>query len=139
MKLFINQCRYQDLFTLSGVGRRVADRIWEILTTKGFIAEDDLATIPYLRITRALLDSIDFSLLSDETMNENSGCDKGGGGEYRPTPVSRYHSPGGQGVYGGPKNRPTMLGQSRLEERGRSRTRNCISGLSQQGASGRNG
>lgn len=79
MKLFINQCRYQDLFTLSGVGRRVADRIWEILTTKGFIAEDDLATIPYLRITRALLDSIDFSLLSDETMNENSGCDKGGG------------------------------------------------------------
>lgn len=80
MKLFINQCRYQDLFfSLPGVGRRVADRIWEILTTKGFIAEDDLATIPYLRITRALLDSIDFSLLSDETMNENSGCDKGEG------------------------------------------------------------
>lgn len=61
--------------------------------------------------------------------------------EYRPTPVSRYHSPGGQGVYGGPKNRPTMLGQSRLilEETGRSRTRDSISGLSQQGAGGTDG
>lgn len=49
------------------------------MTTKGFIAEADLATIPYLRITRALLDSIDFSLLSDETMNKNFGCDKGEG------------------------------------------------------------
>lgn len=79
MKLFINQCRYQDLLTLPGVGRRVADRIWKMLTTKGFIVEDDLATIPYLRITRALLGSIDFSLLSDETMNENFGCEKGEG------------------------------------------------------------
>lgn len=79
MKLFINQCRYQNLLTLPGVGRRVADRIWEILTTKGFIVKEDLATIPYLKITRALIDSIDFSLLSDKTMNENFGCDKGEG------------------------------------------------------------
>lgn len=79
MKLFMNQCRYQNLLTLPGVGRRVADRIREILTTKGFIIEEDLATIPYLRITRALIDSIDISLLSDETMNENFGCDKGEG------------------------------------------------------------
>lgn len=34
--------------------------------------------------------------------------------EYRPRQVSRYYSPGGQGVYGSPKNRPTMLGQSRI-------------------------
>lgn len=40
------------------------------LTTKGFIVEDDLATIHYLRITRVLLDSIAFSLLSDEKMND---------------------------------------------------------------------
>lgn len=79
MKLFMNQCRYQNLLTLPGVGRRVADRIREILTNKGFIIEEDLATIPYLRITRALIDSIDISLLSDETMNENFGCDKGEG------------------------------------------------------------
>lgn len=61
--------------------------------------------------------------------------------ENRHTPVSRYHSPGGQGLYGGLKNRPTMLGQSRLilEETGRSRTRDSISGLSQQGAGGRDG
>lgn len=58
----------------------MADRIWEILTTKGFIVEDDLATIPYLRFTRGLLDSIDFSLLSDETMNENFvRCENGEG------------------------------------------------------------
>lgn len=50
MKLFINQCRYQDLLTLSGVGRRVADRIWEILTTKGFIVEEDLAKILILEL-----------------------------------------------------------------------------------------
>lgn len=44
-------------------------------------------------------------------------------------------------MYGGPKNRPTMLGQSRLilEETGRSRTRDSISGLSQQGAGGTDG
>lgn len=42
-------------------------------------------------------------------------------------------------MYGGPKNRPTMLGQSRLvlEERRRPRTRDCISVLSKQGAGGR--
>lgn len=55
------------------------DRQWEILTTKGFIFEEDLATIPYLRITRALIDSIDFTILSDETMNENFRCEKGEG------------------------------------------------------------
>lgn len=57
----------------------MADRIWEILTTKGFIVKEDLATIPYLKITRALIDSIDFYLLSDKTMNKNFGCDKGEG------------------------------------------------------------
>lgn len=79
MKLFINQCRYQNLLALPGVGRKMADRQWEILTTKGFIFEEDLATIPYLRITRALIDSIDFTILSDETMNENFRCEKGEG------------------------------------------------------------
>lgn len=77
MKLLINQCMYQDLLTLPGVGRRVADRIWEIFTTKGFIVEDDLTTIPYLIITRALMDSIDFAPLPDETLDDNLGFDKG--------------------------------------------------------------
>jgi hypothetical protein len=36
------------------------------LTIKGFITEDDLTTIPYLRITRTLLDSIDLSPHPDE-------------------------------------------------------------------------
>lgn len=80
MKLFINQCRYQDLFILFGVGRRVVDRIWEILIIKGFIVEDDLVIIFYFRIIRVLLDFIDFFFLFDEIMNENFGCDKGGGG-----------------------------------------------------------
>lgn len=80
MKLFINQCRYQDLFFfLFGVGRRVVDRIWEILIIKGFIVEDDLVIIFYFRIIRVLLDFIDFFLLFDEIMNENFGCDKGEG------------------------------------------------------------
>lgn len=174
------------------------------MTTIGFIVTDDLSTIPCLRITGALLDSIEFSLLSDETMKamkENFRCDKvessrviqehyervkriynlmaskGRGREchnqpylrgmgpigirykdetqwyrspspttcrekqdydpntygeefnsallekgtplqeyiveYRPTQVSRYHSPGGHGMHGCQKNRPTMLGQNR--------------------------
>lgn len=51
--------------------------------------------------------------------------------EYRPTPVSRYHSPRDPGTYCGPKNRPTILGQSRpfLGERGRPRTRDSQRGI----------
>lgn len=57
----INQCSYQELLTLPGVGPRIAEHILDIREGKGFITEDDLSGISYLRVTFNLLDRVDFS------------------------------------------------------------------------------
>jgi len=67
-KVSINTCAYQDLRALPGIGQVITDRIWE-LKKEGHIDENIFATIPRLRLTRELLNFIEFS--------ESSGIDDG--------------------------------------------------------------
>jgi len=58
-KVNINTCAYQDLRALPGICQVIADRIWE-LRKEGHIDENIFATIPGLRLTRELLNCIEF-------------------------------------------------------------------------------
>jgi len=62
-KVNINTCAYQDLRALHGIGQVIADRIWE-LRIEGHIDENMFATIPRLKLTRELLNCIEFQASS---------------------------------------------------------------------------
>ena len=62
-KVNITSCAYQDLRALPGIGQVIADRIWE-LRKEGHIDENMFATIPRLKLTRELLNCIEFQASS---------------------------------------------------------------------------
>ena len=60
-KVKINYCDYQELLRLPGIGGAIADQLWSYRMRGVFIDERTLASVPYLRTFRQLLDIVDFS------------------------------------------------------------------------------
>ena len=61
-KIPINLASEAELKSLPGIGPRTARAVIEYRETVGQIDEHNLANIPYIRISRELLDLIDFSV-----------------------------------------------------------------------------
>lgn len=60
-KTKINECSYRDLTSLPGIGRATAETILDMRDRLGNLTEEDLAGIPHLRVTPALMELLDFS------------------------------------------------------------------------------
>ncbi|MES9970666.1 MAG: hypothetical protein ABW092_11580, partial [Candidatus Thiodiazotropha sp.] len=60
-KIPINLANEEELKSLPGIGPRTARAVLDFLETVGRIDEHNLSCIPYIRISRELLDLIDFS------------------------------------------------------------------------------
>lgn len=65
-KIKINSCPIDYLLLLPGVGRLTAERIMSFTQQYGNINASDLIEIPRLKLTRQLLDMIDFSPVGPE-------------------------------------------------------------------------
>lgn len=57
----INVCNYEELPKLPGIGRSIAEQIWQLRLQGRNIDEKTLATIPYVNTFSILLDLVDFT------------------------------------------------------------------------------
>ena len=60
-RLLDNQCSYEDLLQLPGVGPKIAEQIMVMREVEGYIREEDLFRLTRLRVTPALLEMLDFN------------------------------------------------------------------------------
>lgn len=71
-RVHINSATFEELLSIPGVGAKIAAKIWELREDKGILKLEDLREVPYMRITDAALEAMDFST----SLPPNRGIDK---------------------------------------------------------------
>lgn len=100
--IFINFCEKRDLLQIPGIGDRLADKILEVRHVMGNITEDVFLEIPYLRVTKTMLNMLNFSPRYETPMDSQKGvitssqkADDEYGQQARPQMKAKYqdHQP----------------------------------------------
>ena len=73
-RVHINSATFEELLSIPGVGAKIAAKIWELREDKGILELEDLREVPYMRITEAALESIDFSTSLPPNRGSNKFC-----------------------------------------------------------------
>ncbi|VDI73854.1 Hypothetical predicted protein [Mytilus galloprovincialis] len=116
-RVHINSATFEELLSIPGVGAKIAAKIWELREDKGILELEDLREVPYMRITEAALESMDFSTSLPPNRGSNKFCKEEIGhqekvqridsliqakGEDMGTHQDRWDRP--MGAYGGPRD-----------------------------------
>ncbi|XP_071122022.1 uncharacterized protein [Mytilus edulis] len=73
-RVHINSATFEELLSIPGVGAKIAAKIWELREDKGILELEDLREVPYMRITEAALESMDFSTSLPPNRGSNKFC-----------------------------------------------------------------
>jgi len=62
----INVCPFEELLQLPGVGTKIASQIFDLRQKKEVLDYEDLASLPYLRLSETFMKAVDFTPFEED-------------------------------------------------------------------------